>query len=236
MADGLGPAVTILHRKLEEQLQAIADTKRTINMLLKMSGQDPMYPDSDAERSGIVRADQFYGKSLTTSAAEYLGMRQQACQADEIYRGLKAGGFDFDLQGWSGDDRDMVRNVAMSLSKNTGAETGKFHRLKNGSFGLRAWYDPDFLKRAKVGADTTASSKASSKKTDARRRKAGKKGTKAKHPAAAPSTPPPAALKEKADVKPKVVPLKPETEKPKSSAKEKSRPEADRTAKKGAAM
>src|ERR1700722_5127025 len=108
MAHELGPAVTALQRKLDEQLQSIADTKRTINMLLKMSGRDALYPDNDGERSGAVRADQFYGKGLTISSAEYLTMRQQACQADEIYRALKAGGFDFELQGWQGDDRDMV--------------------------------------------------------------------------------------------------------------------------------
>jgi hypothetical protein len=216
MADELGPAVAVLQRKLEEQLQAVADTKRTINMLMKMSGQEPIYPDSDADRSGTVRADQFYGKSLTASSADYLGMRQQACQADEIYRGLKAGGFDFDLQGWRGDDRDMVRNVAMSLSKNTGAETGKFHRLKNGSFGLRAWYDQDFLKRAKEGAEA-----ASSKKTNGKKRKAAKKGAKAKPPAANPPVAAPVpvpAVKVKA-AEPKAAAPKPEAGKPKSSVK-----------------
>lgn len=174
MADELGPAVTALQRKLDEQLQAIADTKRTINMLLKMSGRDALYPDNDGERSGAVRADQFYGKGLTTSAAEYLTMRQQACQADEIYRALKAGGFDFELQGWRGDDRDMVRNLAMSLSKNTGQQTGKFHRLKNGSFGLRSWYDPDFLKKAAEGAEapTKPKKKAAAKSVKAARAKA----------------------------------------------------------------
>lgn len=230
MADELGPAVAILQGKLEEQLQAVADTKRTINMLMKMSGQDPMYPDSDAERSGAVRADQFYGKGLTKCAAEYLGMRRQACQSDEIYRGLKAGGFDFATQGWSGDDRDMVRSLAMSLSKNTGAATGKFHRLKNGSFGLRAWYDAEFLKKVKEGAD--ADERAASKKPKAKHKKAHKKGTKAKPPAAAPVPP----AKEITADKPKVGAPKPEAEKAKSSAKEKSRPAADQTAKKGAAM
>jgi len=208
MADELGPAVTALQRKLDEQLQAVADTKRTINMLMKMSGKDPLYPEGDSERSGAVRADQFYGKGLATSAAEYLAMRQQACQADEIYRGLQAGGFDFVLQGWKGDDRDMVRNVAMSLSKNTGT-AGKFHRLKNGSFGLRAWYDPTFLKKAKAAEGDGTSKKKKAAKT-AKKKKASKvpaEPTKAK---------------------------KPELVRPKTSAKEKSRPAADQTAQKAA--
>jgi hypothetical protein len=231
MADELGPAVAALQRKLDEQLQAVGDTKRTINMLLKMSGQDALYTDSDTERSGAVRADQFYGKGLTTSAADYLSMRQQACQADEIYRALKSGGFDFDLQGWRGDDRDMVRNVAMSLSKNTGAETGKFHRLKNGSFGLRAWYDQDFLKRAKEGAEATASSK----KTNGKKRKSAKKGTKTKQSSANPPAGAPVpGVKGKTAAEPKAA-SKPEAGKPKNSAKEKSRPAADQTTQKAVA-
>jgi hypothetical protein len=132
-------------------------------MLLKMSGKQPLYPEGNGEHSGAVRADQFYGKGLTTSAAEYLMMRKQACQPDDIYRALKTGGFDFELQGWRGDDRDMVRNVAMSLSKNTGA-TGKFHRLKNGSFGLRDWYDPRFLQKAAEEGGTAKKKKAARSK------------------------------------------------------------------------
>jgi hypothetical protein len=221
MADELGPAVTALQRKLEEQLQAVADTKRTINMLMKMSGQEPMYPDGDAERSGAVRADQFYGKGLTTSAAEYLAMRQQACQADEIFRGLKAGGFDFDLQGWQGDDRDMIRNIAMSLSKNTGS-TGKFHRLKNGSFGLRAWYDPAFLKKAKEaeGVETAGrKKKKKSAKTKTVAKTPGKETKAQKEPKAG----------KRATKKPELV------NPPKDSAKEKGRAAADQTAQKEAA-
>jgi hypothetical protein len=162
MADELGPAVAVLQRKLDEQLQGVADTKRTINMLLKMSGQSPLYPESDNEHSGAVRQDQFYGKGLATSAADYLAIRKQACQPDEILKALSAGGFDFDLMGWQEDDR--LRSLAISLAKNTGA-AGKFHRLKNGSFGLRVWYDEEFLKKAAAGAAEAQATKAKKKKS-----------------------------------------------------------------------
>jgi hypothetical protein len=152
MPDELDPAVAVLRRKLDEQLQGVADTKRTINMLMKMSGKEPLYLDTEGENSGAVRPDQFYGKGLATSAAEYLAIRHQACQPEEIFRALREGGFDFDLQGWQGEDSVKVRSLAMSLAKNTGG-TGKFHRLKNGSFGLRAWYDPSFLKKAAAGPE-----------------------------------------------------------------------------------
>jgi hypothetical protein len=161
MADELGPAVSALQRKLDEQLQAVADTKRTINMLLKMDGQEPLYADTEKETSGAVRADQFYGKGLATAAADYLAIRKQACQPDEILRGLAAGGFDFDMLGWKEDDR--LRSLAISLAKNTG-EMGKFHRLKNGTFGLRNWYDAEFLKRVAAGADGAQKTKRKTKK------------------------------------------------------------------------
>ncbi|HUD13905.1 MAG TPA: hypothetical protein VMQ56_09655 [Terracidiphilus sp.] len=161
MSDELGPAIAALQRKLEDQLQGVADTKRTINMLLKMSGQPEQYAESDNERSGYVRSDQFYGKGVATAAAEYLAMRKQACQPDEILSALKAGGFDFDVVGWPENDR--LRSLAISLAKNTGS-AGKFHRLKNGAFGLRSWYDEDFLKKAASGAEEAKAGKAKKKR------------------------------------------------------------------------
>jgi hypothetical protein len=173
MADELGPAVAALQRKLDEQLQGVADTKRTINMLLRMSSQPPMFPDGEDERSGSVRSDQFYGKPFAASAAEYLIMRKQACQPDEILRGLEAGGFDFGVAGWKPDQR--LRLVALALAKNTGT-VGKFHKLNNGAFGLRSWYDEDFLKKAASGA---AEAKAQKLKKQKAREKAAKSAAQA---------------------------------------------------------
>jgi hypothetical protein len=171
MADELGPAVAALQRKLEEQLQDVASTKRTINMLMKMSGKEAVYTEDSAEHSGAVRADQFYGKGLATSAAEYLAMRRQACQPDEIYNALVAGGFDFDMLDWQKEDQMRIRSLAMSLAKNTGS-AGKFHRLKNGTFGLRVWYDPDFLKKAATGTDSELKSAKKKKASKAAKAKA----------------------------------------------------------------
>jgi DNA-directed RNA polymerase delta subunit len=141
MSDDLAPAVAVLQRKLDDQLKAAAETKKLINMLLKSMGRPEQFPDT-GESSGIIRPDQFYGKQFATAATEYLEMRKQACQPDEILRGLAEGGFDFDVMGWKESDR--LRSLAISLAKNN----VKFHRLKNGSFGLRSWYDADFLKKA----------------------------------------------------------------------------------------
>lgn len=149
MPNDLEPAVAAMQRYLDEQLQGVAETKRMINKLLQMSGQAEMYPESESEHSGYVRSDQFYGKGVATASAEYLAIRKQACQPDEILNALHSGGFDFSLMGWREDDR--LRSLAISLAKNTGA-AGKFHRLPNGSFGLRIWYDKEFLEKAAAGA------------------------------------------------------------------------------------
>ena len=120
---------------------AVSETKKLINMLHKSMGQAEPFADP-SESSGIIRPDQFYGKQFATAASEYLEMRKQACQPDEILKGLAEGGFDFDVMGWRETDR--LRSLSISLAKNN----VKFHRLKNGSFGLRSWYDEDFLKRS----------------------------------------------------------------------------------------
>lgn len=156
MADEFGSAIAALRQKLSEQHRNIADTKRSINLLLKMAGREPEYAEDDDPSSSSVRPDQFYGKGLAASAAEYLAIRKQACQPAEILRALEMGGFDFDMLPWKKDDR--LRSFAVSLAKNTGA-VGKFHKLKNGSIGLRSWYDEDFLKKAAAGADATAKAK-----------------------------------------------------------------------------
>jgi hypothetical protein len=164
----LAPAISALEEKLVEQQRVVLDTKRSINILLKMAGENPRYAEDDVSSSGWVRPDQFYGKPLTTAAAEYLAMRKQACQPAEIVRALEDGGFDFDVLPWQKDDR--VRPFAISLAKNTGSETGKFHKLKNGSFGLKAWYEEEFLKKAGANAEAKAKSK--------KKRKAAKKAAK----------------------------------------------------------
>jgi hypothetical protein len=148
MADEFSSAIAALRQKLSEQHRNIADTKRSINLLLKMAGREPEYAEDDDPSSSSLRPDQFYGKGLASSAAEYLAIRKQACQPVEILRALEKGGFDFDMLPWKKDDR--LRSFALSLAKNTGA-AGKFHRLKNGSFGLRSWYDAEFLKKAAAG-------------------------------------------------------------------------------------
>jgi hypothetical protein len=209
------PAIAALEQQLAEQQRAVLDTKRSINLLLKMAGENPRYTEDDVPSNGWVRPDQFYGKSLTAAAAEYLAMRKQACQPAEIVRALEAGGFDFDVLPWKKDDR--VRPFTISLSKNTGSETGKFHKLKNGSFGLKVWYEEEFLKKAAAGADAKAKSK--------KRKNAPKKGAKNVGSG---------EQRKKATASPEKKVVPPAPAKPKGSAKS-GRPVADQTAQKESA-
>ena len=142
MNEEMRPAVVAMQRKLEQQLKDVADTKRAINMVLKIMGEPTQYEEEGGGVSGVIRPDQFYGKGFATAATEYLEMRKQACQPSDILNGLREGGFDIEVMGWK--EKDALRSLAISLAKNN----VKFHKLKNGSFGLRAWYDEDFLKRA----------------------------------------------------------------------------------------
>jgi hypothetical protein len=135
------PAIAALQRRLEQQLKDVAETKKAINMILKIIGEPAQY-EEESGVSGIIRPDQFYGKQFATAASEYLEMRKQACQPSEILNGLREGGFDFEVMGWK--EKDFLRMLAISLAKNT----VRFHKLKNGSFGLKSWYDEDFLKKA----------------------------------------------------------------------------------------
>jgi hypothetical protein len=141
MNNELLPAIVVLQKKLEGQLLEVSETKKLINMLLKTMGKPPLF-EEESGFSGAIRADQFYGKQLATAAAEYLEMRKQACQPIDILQGLQDGGYDFEVMGWKKGDE--LRMLALSLAKNN----LKFHKLKNGSFGLKAWYDEDFLKKA----------------------------------------------------------------------------------------
>ncbi len=144
MSEKLEAAISELKEHLDQQLQEAADTKKMINALRKRMGLDPLYADVAVEQVGAIRPDQFYGKPLAAAAGEYLERRKQACQAEEIMRGLEQGGFDFDATGWK--EKDRLRMLALSLAKNN----TKFHKLPNGTYGLLAWYDQAVLaKRTK---------------------------------------------------------------------------------------
>jgi hypothetical protein len=142
--NNLEAAIGDLTEKLQKQIDEASETKRAINVLLRMTGKEPMFPDEAAERVGAtftIEPDQYYGRPLATCVQEYLEARKKATgkkaiQVEDILKALEEGGFDFKAQGWR--DNDRLRPLSISLAKNTKV----FHRLPNGWFGLLSWY-PD---------------------------------------------------------------------------------------------
>lgn len=146
MSESLENAIEELQEKLQFALDEVFRLKKTINTLCEINGKDALYADVEAESAhgsvGPSRPDMYYGKQLATAVREYLDRAKQAADPEVILRAMEQGGFDFDALGWT--DKNRLRNLSISLSKNTSA----FRRLPNGMFGLDAWYE-DVVKRRK---------------------------------------------------------------------------------------
>lgn len=148
MNDKLNVAVDVLLEKLEEQEHAVIETKKMINSLLGMMGENPRFLDADLQHTQkTFRPDMFYGKPLATAAREFLELRGTACFAEDILKGLSQGGFDFE---WN--EKDRLRNMAISISKNSLV----FQKIPNGMIGLLIWYPEAKKKRQKVQNNSEA--------------------------------------------------------------------------------
>ncbi len=164
--DKLTGALEVLLEQLNSQIREVSETKRTINGLLRRMGEAPRFPEeNDAADNGILplRSDQFYGKPLATAVQMYLERRKQACGVDEILKALEQGGFDFRSLSWGENER--LRILAISLAKNNAV----FHKLPNGTIGLRSWYDETILKRSEKSVSATAKRKGSRGKANKRK-------------------------------------------------------------------
>lgn len=139
MSNELEGAINVLRQRVEQKAQELAEMKRMVNSLCREAGQPELYSDADLAVKGSsglpsLDADQFYGKSPTVAAREYLDLRDKAVPLDEILEALERGGFDFATQGWT--DAARLRNLGISIGKNTAI----FHRLPNDTWGLAKWY------------------------------------------------------------------------------------------------
>lgn len=139
--------------KLNAKLLEVSEIKKTINGMLAIIGEAPRYTDVEIPQRGgpsaSVRRDEFFGKSPVTAAREFLDKVKQPSTAEEILEGLKKGGFDFEGQNWREEAR--LRNLAISLGKNTQI----FIRLPSDAFGLVKWY-PELKAKKKAAAVTSA--------------------------------------------------------------------------------
>lgn len=142
MRQDLVPAIEALKGDVTSLEAKLASTKAATNRLCELAGMPPVYMDVDAsvsEQRGAqtsIRADQFYGKVMTTAIREYLEMRRAANQGPasprEIYDAILAGGFKFDTD----IEINRLTGVRTALRKSSSI----FHRLPNNQYGLLAWY------------------------------------------------------------------------------------------------
>ena len=159
MSNNIDAAIGDLQDKLQAQMNEVSETKRAINVLLKMTGKEPMFPDESPEQVRAafnIEPDQYYGRPLATAVQEFLENRKRATgkraiDVSDILKALEQGGYDF--KNWK--DNDRLRSLAVSLAKNNRV----FHRLPNGMFGLLSWYPDVTAKKErseKIGPATEA--------------------------------------------------------------------------------
>ena len=149
MSNPISAAIEVLEDQLRQQLEDVAATKRLINQLLTRTGEPVRYQDVSVGTSGGMRADEYYGKTVTGAAQMYLERQHRALGAEEITKGLQDGGFDFKPLGWT--EAARVRNIAISLAKNPKI----FHKLPNGTWGLTEWYPGVAAAKAKSATAAT---------------------------------------------------------------------------------
>lgn len=122
-----------LENKLIDQQQEVLQTKRAINLLCSMLGEEPRYEEvlEVSKAKSNTKRDEYFNKPLATSVKMFLEKRGEAATVNEIIDELKAGGFDI------GNEKFADRNIRISLAKNTAL----FAYIKaNDSFGLRKAY------------------------------------------------------------------------------------------------
>jgi len=129
--EGVKAAIRELEEKLQAQLRQVADTKKAINVLCGVVGDPPRFSDvEEPQASGAqrIRADQYFGKSITIAAGEFLKTRGSAASVEEIIDALKRGGCDLGA--------NPLKNVKISLSKNSKT----FAQINEDTFGLWEMY------------------------------------------------------------------------------------------------
>lgn len=133
--------------KLEDLYAEVASTKTFINQICKFEDRPLMFedvgepqPGQSAAKNGLGLApDEFVRKPLASCVRRVLEVRKTSggtgpATADEIYEGLKRGGYEFP----SKDAENQRLGLQVSLSKNSVT----FRRLQNGLWGLAEWYGP----------------------------------------------------------------------------------------------
>lgn len=140
--DVLREAIKKLQEDLERLTLVVNKKKQAINVLYETLGEKGPYEiEAESITQHIIKRSQFYGKTFAVAAQEFLQMKNDSCTAEEIWKSLEEGAFDFP---WETNDR--LRNVAISLSRNPEV----FRKLPNNTFGLSAWYQNEQPRRRRL--------------------------------------------------------------------------------------
>jgi hypothetical protein len=169
MRPELLPAIEALKGEVADLEAKTSAAKAMTNRMCELAGVAPVYAEGSLThqaRSVAVHADQYYGKSMITAARELLEARKAAGPGPalprEIYDGLVAGGLQFDTE----IETNRLTSLRAVLRKNSGI----FHRLPNGQYGLLAWYPKVKAAKSEDEADGAAPPKRSAQKGAPRRK------------------------------------------------------------------
>jgi hypothetical protein len=160
MSEHIEKTIGDLQQEIRRDQERVAETKRTVNKLRKMIGQQPIYPDAEnapEQMGGPIRPDRWYGIGISTAMREFLEMRRAAnlgpATVGELYSALSDGGYRFGSE----DEENAKRGLRISLTKNTSI----FHRLPDGKhYGLLDWYPEVKARKAKEPGENEDDGKA----------------------------------------------------------------------------
>lgn len=140
-ADHVLKTIEMIQGEIGELDRQLTDRKRMVNELCRFAGRPALYADAalaSAAGSSKTRPDEYYGKPLATVIRLVLEKRQAgnlgAATVNEIYDEMVAGGYHFQAKS----EENAKRGLYTSLGKSTHT----FHKLPNGTYGLKEWY-PD---------------------------------------------------------------------------------------------
>ena len=140
MSEHVLQTIEDLKREISKIEIDLSEKKRMANFLSKsMAGGDEIYPVESADNSNVLlptKGDEYYGKSATSAVRLILEARKSTlgpATVAELYETLVKGGYQFETDS----PVNAKNSLRVSLSKNSGI----FHKLPNGKYGLVKWYD-----------------------------------------------------------------------------------------------
>lgn len=138
MSDDILNTIEVLTKRVGAKEEEANKLKKLVNELCGEAGIPVRYANiAEASGSlGAIRADQFYGQTITAAIRNYLEQRKSgrlgAATLNEIYSAVRDGGYKFESKN--------ENNAKVSVGNTLRKSSSIFHRLPNGQYGLLEWY------------------------------------------------------------------------------------------------